>query len=278
MTFIPDKSFSIIHSISLRVRNFDFKYNFERLRLELLRIKNRFSPDTYTLNGLTINYRDALSLYMELKDIFFKKIYHFDTSNKKPIIIDGGGFIGASILYFKSTYPKSKIITFEPDRLALSYLYENIKTNHLTNIEVHEKALSNKKGHTYFDATGTDSSRIDPKAGVKIDTVKLSSYIDQEIDFVKLNIEGAELSVFQDLDHTGKIKKVKKFCFEWHSFAHQQQNLDQILAILRKNGFKYLISSVDPVSNPLVFPPFHLKKSSKFYLLVYAQRLEEKND
>src|SRR5215467_10621072 len=62
--------------------------------------------------GSTIKYldfqiriTDGRSTYIQLKDEFIHGIYHFESENQTPFIIDGGSNVGISILYFKRLYP-----------------------------------------------------------------------------------------------------------------------------------------------------------------------------
>src|SRR3954466_14635128 len=65
------------------------------------RTSARHVPGTIELEGFTIHYVDLMSVFMEYKDIFGHAIYHFDSDKRYPRVIDGGGYIGMSVLYFK---------------------------------------------------------------------------------------------------------------------------------------------------------------------------------
>lgn len=65
--------------------------------------------------GFTVRINDGLNFYILYKDIFIKRIYHFEAQRPDPLILDCGSNIGMSILYFKHVYPKARIIGFEPD-------------------------------------------------------------------------------------------------------------------------------------------------------------------
>src|SRR5205809_4352097 len=74
-----------------------------------------------------IHINDALNFYILYKDIFVRKIYHFEPQRPDPLILDCGSNIGMSILYFKPAYPKSRVIGFEPDPSIFPYLKENVE-------------------------------------------------------------------------------------------------------------------------------------------------------
>jgi peptidoglycan/xylan/chitin deacetylase (PgdA/CDA1 family)/SAM-dependent methyltransferase len=60
---------------------------------------------------------------------------------------------------------------------------------------------------------------------------------------------------------------------EYHGFPEIGQNLHKILAILDRNGFRYMIHDFDSETNSASKPPFHLVEESRFFLLIYAKRL-----
>ena len=239
-----------------------------RLRL-FLKDKPRFHLRRVKVLGLNIFLNDPRSFYFEFIHIFKNEIYGFHSAKKDPVIIDGGGFIGASCLYFKKKYPKSHIIVFEPDSNALFILRKNIEVNKIDNVTVVEMGLYDKDTEISFLPDNTDGGKIDTGGMHKIKVTKLSNYISSEIDFIKLNIEGAELNVFEDLDQNDKFKFIRELCIEYHSFKHQKQNLDKILGILTKNNFRYYISNFEnsPKGN------FKSDENTQFYLLVYAKNI-----
>jgi hypothetical protein len=63
--------------------------------------------------------------------------------------------------------------------------------------------------------------------------------IDSNIDFFKMDIEGAEVEVIKDCDYY--LNKIQHIFIEYHSFVNSEQQLDVLLNILTKNGFRYFI-------------------------------------
>lgn len=77
----------------------------KKLFLRFLHFKTQIlSHDNlgYThLNGYSVKYTDIFSLYVEYKDLFIRRIYHINSRKLTPNVIDGGGCIGMSVLYFQ---------------------------------------------------------------------------------------------------------------------------------------------------------------------------------
>ncbi len=114
-------------------------------------------------------------------------------------------------------------------------------------------------GVTKFFSEGADGNRIalkeDKKNITEIKTTRLIHYLDNPIDFLKIDIEGAEYCVLQDCKDA--LGKVQNLFVEYHSFVNQEQKLDEILKILKKAGFRYYINQ----SGTSLHSPFIQKKS-----------------
>jgi FkbM family methyltransferase len=244
--------------------------------LNLLKFKNLAGMEN-TSSGecragkYKVVFPNERAFYYEYRDIFEKGIYKFKTANKKPKIIDAGGYIGMATLYFKLLYPKAEIKVFEPDHFTFSFLKENIENNKIKNVTLYDFGLGKKDGIVSFYPDGGDgaSSKIrngEKKVNIKIK--KLSDYISSPVDLLKINIEGAEYEVLQDIEN--KLKFVDQIILEYHCFYELPQTLGKILDILDRNSFKYAVSS--PVGY-IVGNPFNEGIKHKLFNLVYAKKI-----
>lgn len=241
-------------------------------RLEALKTLPRFHCDKFAVDRHDIVYTDPLSFYYEYKDIFEGRIYHFTSDNPAPFIIDAGGCIGMSVLYFKKIYPDANIIVFEPDPHIFSVLNRNVKVNSLSNVEMVHAGLSKKRGKLLFASDGADGGsafQIASKKTIEVTTVCLSDYIDREVDLLKMNIEGMEGEVFEEIE--GKLDLVKEIIFEYHCFHDLPQDLGKILNILDRKGFRYLVTDLTSVKIPV---PFLMPDKYRYFNLVYAKRMK----
>jgi len=239
-----------------------------------LKRKERFRFYRGRFFGLDLEFYDPLSLYYELRYIFKDEIYRFDAVRSDPVIVDGGGFIGLAALYFKTLYPNAKILTFEPNPHALTLLHRNLLANGVSDVEVISEALYDRNGEEWFRADETDSARLNPSGQTKVRTTRLSSRIDGEVDFLKLNIEGSELLVLDDLYSSGKIGLVRELCIEWHSFRDERQRLSEVLRILEECGFRYRIADFAKAGRRRVATECH----ADLYQLVYGRRMPNLSD
>lgn len=264
-----------------KIKNFIKRRHDELVwRRVLKRLKSESRKKTEPLVkifGFNIQYVEPISLYLELKDIFRNKIYHFSTNKKNPFIIDCGSYIGASILYFKSVYSDAEIIGFEPDPDIFKVLKNNVKVNKLQKIRLINAGLSLRAGVMKFFPDGRDGgsfyqvNKASKRGAVKVPVKKLSAYITKAVDLLKMNIEGAEYNVISEIEN--KLHLINEIVIEYHCFDELNQNLHEILTILNKNGFRYLVTDA---TNAKIKTPFILKKGYRYFNIIYAKKWESK--
>jgi FkbM family methyltransferase len=178
------------------------------------------------------------------KEIFNDEIYFFESDLKNPTIIDAGAYIGLSTLYFKQLYPGSKIYAIEPNPKAFEVLEANILDNSLFNCISINGALSKGEGEREFfidkgdrnwNSTasfykGTWQGGMD-SIMINVRTFPLSGLLVEDIDLLKMDIEGAEFSVLREAE--SKLNCVKRLILEYHPV--QGNSLKKLLKIVNSN-------------------------------------------
>lgn len=192
----------------------------------------------------------------QFESIFIDQIYQFKCDSKQPVIIDCGANMGTSVLYFKWLFPQAKLFAFEPDKAIFEILNHNVTNNHIKDVTLFNKAVWIDDQDMFFDRNNAQSGKliIDASA-IKVECVRLKDIIQnfKYIDFLKLDIEGAELPVLRDI--ASELKKVNHLFIEYHSAENQAQALSQLLLILEENGFRYFIGgnhSQSPFLNKVI--------------------------
>ncbi len=236
-----------------------------RLSAKLLLI-HPFRPiETESVLGFTVHCFDYRTMHLLLRVILLRNEYYFETPNARPVIFDCGANIGLATLFFKWLYPASEIYAFEPDRDTFVILKRNVEENHLTRVHLYNVALSDKTGTADFhvDHAHPGSLRMSlnyqrmPKDTITVETVALSEVIGgqlptMDIDFLKLDVEGAEDAVLRDLTTTGRLKAVREMLIEFHhKIGGERAKLGSFLTALETYGFDY---QVDAVCMPLYSP------------------------
>ena len=214
--------------------------------------QKRYTSGLSTLFGFPIYFADALTLIHGGDEIFKKQIYLFETKKENPLIIDCGANIGLSVIYFKKLFPESKIIAFEPDKQLFSILKKNVEN--YNDIKLFDKAVWINDGTIDFQEEGGFSGRI-PKIGdtkniVKVSSLRLKNIINQPIDMLKIDIEGAEYEVIKDCADV--LHFVDKIFIEYHSHINEPQKLNELLTILTNAGYRYHIQEAYTRDRPFV--------------------------
>lgn len=218
-------------------------------KMNVLKNTPRYKELVSDILGKPMVIPDAASFLYMKDEIFSKEIYKFFSDKKDPLIIDCGANIGMSVLYFKKIFPQARIIAFEPDPKIFSILKKNTENFGYSDIKLYNNALWDSEKELDFSSEGADAGRIsteNEKNIIKIKTLKLSDFLKEKVDLLKIDIEGAEYTVLKEC--SAGLKNVDKMFLEYHSFSNEEQKLDEVLAIVRGAGFRYNINHIGVVS------------------------------
>ena len=229
----------------------------------------------------TVRINDGPNFYILYKDIFIHRIYHFEAQRPDPFILDCGSNIGMSILYFKHIYPKAHIIGFEPDPAIYPYLEENIFRNELKDVRLVQAALAAKEGTLTFCSDGKYGSTLvehlpadapENWTKYKVPCVRLRDYLTKPVDFLKMNIEGAEWEVLED--SIDMLRQVREMVIEYHHLPGLPRTLHEILALLYRQRFEYVVSDFGVETYGGAQPPIKLNPNTHYYRQIYARRID----
>ncbi len=222
----------------------------------------RYKDENIDFLGYSLKTPDCMSFLFQFGEIFVDEIYKFKSSKKSPVIIDCGSNIGLSCLYFAKNHPDSKIYAFEADEKIFTILSSNMKNNNINNIELYNKAVWIKEEELSFSSEGADGGSIydTSDSKIKVQAIRFKEFLEKftTIDFLKIDIEGAETEVLKDIET--ELNKVENLFVEYHSITGQPQTLDQILKILTQNNFRYYTQTMNDINIPFI------NKSGKQYM------------
>jgi FkbM family methyltransferase len=228
-------------------------------RVTIIKLKLLRSGKQRKLNikGGQIAYTSNLEMTHALKEIFKDRIYEQSFKNN-PYILDCGANIGMSIIYLKMIAPDAHIDAFEPDEINFSLLQKNVEAFGFTNVFIHKAAIWKDDTELDFSSEGSMSSRIgenvsDSKVS-RVKAMRLRNYLTREVDFLKMDIEGAEYQVLKDSAEL--LYFVKNMFIEYHGTFQQNSELSAILEIIRGQGFTYYIKEAAAIYEQ----PFTKKK------------------
>ena len=76
------------------------------------------------------------------------------------------------------------------------------------------------------------------------EATRLSNYIKSTIDFLKMDVEGAELSVLKELIKSDKLRYIKQMAIEYHHHIKEHEDhFSHTLELLEDAGFGYQIEA-----------------------------------
>jgi hypothetical protein len=128
-----------------------------------------------------------------------------------------------------------------------------LKSVHLIDIEFVPKAVWSSTTTLPFVSEGADAGRITTGSDsetIVIGVVRLKDYLSEPIDFLKMDIEGAETEVLCDC--ADSLSNVSHLFVEYHSISGQRQTIDKLLATLIGAAFGVYIHPTFTSSNPFL--------------------------
>lgn len=196
------------------------------------------------LNGKLL-IPDSASFLSAYKEIIVNKIYEFQPKDPKNIqIVDIGANIGLSVIFFYQNYPLANIEAYEADPSIYKILCKNISNYNCDNMQIYNKAVWDENTVLQFYAEGADGGHIENNLTARGDKVINVETIDvieilrkyKKIDFLKIDIEGAEVRVLSRA--SDYLKSVENIFVEYHSIAGQKQEYHIIIKTLAEAGFR----------------------------------------
>ncbi|HSJ67580.1 MAG TPA: FkbM family methyltransferase [Anditalea sp.] len=249
----------VISSISKKI----FKSKNSRSDDKVTEELNRLTELPINSSGYTnifskpFKYHHAASFVATYKELFLEELYKFNPKVERGgIILDCGSNMGLSVLYFSLHYPHHQILAFEPEEAIFKVLEENVKTFGLKNVTIYQKAVWTKKETLTFHSDGGMGGRVNnlyKKSNQpinQVETVILRDYLNDKVDFLKIDIEGAEVEVLKSCK--GLLGQVNHIFFEYHNHMYQPQTLHELLAQMQEEGFKYHIKESSARKKPFV--------------------------
>jgi FkbM family methyltransferase len=233
-----------------------------RLKMYYLLFSKKAS--TLRIKNLTIHFSNGHELLHSLEEIFLNEIYKISFSGQEPFIIDCGANIGLSVLYFKTHFPQSRVVAFEPDTLNFSKLEKNCHENNLTNVTLFKQAIWTEDTVLDFSNDGSLSSKINTetntsRTSTKVESRRLRSLLAEPVSFLKLDIEGAEYEVLKDCAH--HLELVQNMFIEYHGSFSKMNELTETIQIISNNNFKFYIKEAADI-----YPtPFYRSRSDVAY-------------
>lgn len=179
--------------------------------------------------------RPSTSDAQVLWDTFYRKYHLPEKLGIKSIIVDLGSNVGYTMAHFAFLYPESKIIGVELDKenfLLAGKNLESIKNK----CELINAGIWSKSGTINYEGTAEWGYKISDTGKDKAVSLTMNDLLKKfnlkKIDFLKVDIEGAENDVFKNPEEW--IDKVEQLKMEIHPPA----TIEGMSEKLTKMGFK----------------------------------------
>ncbi len=183
-----------------------------------------------------------ISDFWTMKDVLVDKDYDVEFGGQPKVILDLGGNIGISSLYFALKYPAATVHVFEPDPFSFKRLEKNISG--LSNVRAYQYAISAEPATVDFQHSQTSVhssvvSKSSDESVIKVNAIDLDGALQlagvTTIDICKFDIEGSERYIF---DGFKGFKSVRNYIGEMH-YDKMSLKPQDIRSIAEKNGYMY---------------------------------------
>lgn len=199
-----------------------------------------------------------------------------DTSNyerffkveKNDIIVD----IGAHAGYFSKNHinKASKIYCIEPDPLFFEELIK-IKSEKIKHINA--AIVDNSDDTVYIESNGNANSINTDNRGIQVPGFTFRDFIDEydikKIDFLKIDCEGGEYSIFNKQNIKWIKTNVNKIAAEFHIHSEEHKILlNHVLYLFDYHKFAYIITDINgnEISKNTLIEKINYYKEVIFYI------------
>lgn len=181
---------------------------------------------------------DNYEVVAVIKEIFIDQVYEIDTL-KEFVVIDVGMNIGLSALYFASFKNVKKVIAFEPFEATFNRALQNFKLNPALSEKIlyemvgwgkaesivqlkynPDDCLSSTTIEGFFDGLKRNNHENFAEVRIRTASVLLKDIIDTYKDsskiILKMDCEGAEYEIIEDLQQNDYLEKLDAIILEWH--------------------------------------------------------------
>jgi len=170
-----------------------------------------------------IYLRNKTSDWPTFQQLFIREEYKTNLRFTPKNIIDCGVNIGLSVVYFKKQFPDATVVGIEPETSNFRQAKKN--TERLKNVELIQAAVWDKNANLKIvpgQDNGNWSFHVEEIPVADKDSIPAVCIADlmkqfnmEEIDLLKMDIEGAELEVFQN-NYESWLPRTKVLMIETH--------------------------------------------------------------
>jgi FkbM family methyltransferase len=161
------------------------------------------------------------------------------------VIVDIGANMGCFSVFAAQLCQAATVLCYEPESGNFERLNKNITVNHLQGrVHAYQYAVSGDGGTKELSLGESPLNSLvinsPSQRRQRVDCITLSDIIANQnllqIDFLKLNCEGAEYEIIEQCPESD-IVKLRKIRLEYHNFGDKQRNGRYLVGLLKQRGF-----------------------------------------
>lgn len=189
--------------------------------------------------GVVLNYRFNEGDLQSIREVWLDGCYRLPAHVNPRTLVDLGGNIGLSSLWFAKKYSINYLVIVEPDPLNAALIRDNFRDNQLS-ATVIEAAVGPEDGLAFFAAHERSNVghvvAAKPDLGVSIPMVSMATVLNSlpkgvGVDLMKMDIEGGEEALL--LGDLGWLERIAFIIAELHPPI---VNCEQIVALVGAKG------------------------------------------
>jgi len=221
--------------------------------------------DVYIADGSRFAYyENTVSAWASLREMVeTSRESWFHVYKPKPgdVVVDVGAGVGTDTFVFaNSVGPTGTVFAIEAHPTTYRSLKKLCQLNHLHNVRLAQCAIIDKRGTVYIDDLEEhfgNAVSLWRRAGTLpggVPGLSLDEFCEthgiEHIDFLKMNIEGAERLAIDGMKHS--VEKIRHICVACHDFRANRgdgndfRTKDLVTGFLLNRGFQITTRQNDP--------------------------------
>lgn len=223
---------------------------------ELTEVK---SPPKFDINSLfedlweielsdwNLSFLALVDAVRDFHEVFIKESYEKRCSIEKgKTVVDVGAHVGFFTLKAARTVEeRGSVIAIEPEPENANLLRENVNRNNLSNVEIQEIVAGDEKGKTklYEAPRSAWHSTVKPTVEyIEVNMNTLDNIISKlkisNPDFVKIDVEGAELEVLKGAENMLNGGDLELSIAAYHQLSSGEKEIEKIKTFLEDYDMK----------------------------------------
>ncbi len=193
-------------------------------------------------------YTDFGPMFWMLEEQFIQKMHQKQYRLKSgDVVVDAGAHIGTfTVLAARTVGTEGKVIAFEPEAKNLDFLRRNVEANDLGNVVIIPKGLWSQPDKLRFNLSEFTGEHSFATNGVgsefaEVEVDALDNVLQElgipRVDFIKMDIEAAEIEALKGMEATLRDSDVK-MVVETHYSPEGPLTHRVVVPQLKQRGFE----------------------------------------